>query len=693
LTFLNPFAWIAAVAAGIPLLIHLLSRRQARREMFPAIRFLRQVHRQEVRRIRLREWLLLLLRTLAVVCLMLAFSRPALQGTHGNSSHSPTSMLALIDRSLSMRANGPKGSRFEEARSRISEVGALMEPGSEIQAVGFESKPAPLFEDFTHDPARFKTLTRGLQPGYGATDIAAAVREGARWLRGRPGLHRELFVVSDFQAAGLDSAAARTLAEDTKGLEVYLVPVGSQGAQNAAWISAEAARVGAGGQVTGVIRNTSDEARKGALIEAAQGDRLLGAARADLPAHSDTRVTVALQGLGATDFGTMLRFPHDALEEDDHISVAFPSSKPMRVALVGPEDQRLYVEAALKAAPGAYEIQTSEDGSSLQAAEVWLLLDPQHVNAASLRAHLASGGGVLAVAGENAARGLLEQALGDAAPGVVNNGAGQYLGGSGASGAATGAATGPGARGAAPDTSPTAFARLRVLEPGSPVFHGLADRRGGELSSARFLRHLRVRATAGATTLAEFSPDEPAILERGHVMELTSSLDGRWNDFPLSPTFVPWLYQTLDVLASRALPVPVEVGSRWVRPLPPEWKGLPLALLSPDGRTVPVDFVQGGSALRTDPLMTPGLYTLEVSGKPAEAVAATVPVAEADLREAPRDLLQKLLPAAHLIQGSVREEVQRRRFGRELWREFLIAALLLLALETLVARLTVARSS
>lgn len=667
MTFLNPFAWIAAVAAGIPLLIHLLSRRKARRESFPALRFLRQVHRQEVRRIRLREWLLLLIRTLAVVCMALAFARPALQGSRGASSHAPTSVVTVVDRSLSMRANGPRGSRFEEARARLRELGALIEPGSEVQALAFDRHPAPVFEDFTHDPARFRSAADNLRPGYGGTDIGAAIREGARWLRGRPGLHRELFVVSDFQASGMDSAGARGLGEATRGMEIYLVPVGPREAQNAAWVSAEATRVGAGGELSATIRNTSGEPRRGALVEAVAGGRLLGASRVDMPARAETRVNVPVQGLSANDLGATLRFPHDALEEDDQVAVAFPSSRPMRVALVGADDQKLYVAAALRAAPGAYEIQSSEDGSDLQPAEVWVVLDPERVNASSLRAHVARGGGVLAVMGENYARRVVEQALGDASPGSA--------------GAADGDSTG------------RSFARLRVLEAGAPSFRGLAERRGMELSSSRFARWVRLAPAPGATSLAEFTPDAPALLERGHVLLLATSLDGRWNDFPLSPSFVPWLYQSLDVLASRTRPTSVEAGSRWVRPVPAEWKGLPLALVDPEGRAVQMDLTQGGAELRSAPLDLPGLYTLRVSGRPADAVAAVLPADEADLRGMPLDAISRLVPGAHLVQAGLREEVMRRRYGRELWREFLIAALALLVLETVVSRLTVARSA
>ena len=201
---------------------------------------------------------------------------------------------------------------------------------------------------------------------------------------------------------------------------------------------------------------------------------------------------------------------------------------------------------------------------------------------------------------------------------------------------------------------------------------------------------MRIVPAPGAVTLAEFGPGSPALLLRGRVEMLASPLEGTWNEFPLNPSFVPWLYQTLEELASRTRPVAVEVGGRWVRPVPVEWKGLPLRLVDPDGAAVPLDLLQGGTRLRSAPLERPGLYRLLVSGRPAEGLAVTLPAAEADLKALSARDLARLFPGAHRVEGSLRETVMRRRYGRELWRECLMAALLFFVMETAVARYTVA---
>ena len=75
MSFLNPLFLIGLAAAAIPILIHLFTRKRPREMAFPSLEFLAEVNRSEIRRLRLRQWLLLLLRTLAIAALALAMAK------------------------------------------------------------------------------------------------------------------------------------------------------------------------------------------------------------------------------------------------------------------------------------------------------------------------------------------------------------------------------------------------------------------------------------------------------------------------------------------------------------------------------------------------------------------------------------------------------------------------------------------
>ena len=83
MSFLNPLFLFGLAAAAIPVIIHLFTRRRPKEVRFPSLEFLAEVNQSEIRRLKLKQWLLLLLRTLAVAALALAMSRPALKGSVG----------------------------------------------------------------------------------------------------------------------------------------------------------------------------------------------------------------------------------------------------------------------------------------------------------------------------------------------------------------------------------------------------------------------------------------------------------------------------------------------------------------------------------------------------------------------------------------------------------------------------------
>ena len=90
MTFLNPLVLLGLAAAAIPIVVHLFNFRRPKTVDFSSLRFLREVERQSMRRVRIRQWLLLALRTLAILFLVLAFAQPtrtgALDGVLGDTA-------------------------------------------------------------------------------------------------------------------------------------------------------------------------------------------------------------------------------------------------------------------------------------------------------------------------------------------------------------------------------------------------------------------------------------------------------------------------------------------------------------------------------------------------------------------------------------------------------------------------------
>jgi hypothetical protein len=101
--FLHPWVLAGLVAAAIPILLHLLARREPPTVVFPAVRYLVTTTREHQRRLKLQNWLLLLLRTLLVAMLVIAAAGPTVP-LSGVPGHTPSALVIIIDNSPSSGA-------------------------------------------------------------------------------------------------------------------------------------------------------------------------------------------------------------------------------------------------------------------------------------------------------------------------------------------------------------------------------------------------------------------------------------------------------------------------------------------------------------------------------------------------------------------------------------------------------------
>ena len=102
MSFLAPIWLVLTAAIVVPLALHLMRRHIDTRIEFPAVRYLARAEKENIRSLKLRNLLLMLLRTLAVLLLALAAARPI--GWLIGAGHVPTALAVVLDNSLSSSA-------------------------------------------------------------------------------------------------------------------------------------------------------------------------------------------------------------------------------------------------------------------------------------------------------------------------------------------------------------------------------------------------------------------------------------------------------------------------------------------------------------------------------------------------------------------------------------------------------------
>jgi len=119
-SFLAPIWLLLTAAVAVPLFLHLLRRRIEIRREFPAARYLLRAEKENVRRLKLRNLLLMLLRTLTLLFLALAAARPI--GALLGSGHVPTALAVVVDNTMSTGAivdGSPLLSRLKAAAKSV----------------------------------------------------------------------------------------------------------------------------------------------------------------------------------------------------------------------------------------------------------------------------------------------------------------------------------------------------------------------------------------------------------------------------------------------------------------------------------------------------------------------------------------------------------------------------------------------
>src|SRR5687768_16631857 len=101
---LTPFFLAGLAALAIPVIIDLIQRERKNVVEFPSLMFIRRIPYESVRRRKIRNWALLMLRLAALALIVLAFARPFLKkpALAAAAAGGAREVVVLIDRSYSM---------------------------------------------------------------------------------------------------------------------------------------------------------------------------------------------------------------------------------------------------------------------------------------------------------------------------------------------------------------------------------------------------------------------------------------------------------------------------------------------------------------------------------------------------------------------------------------------------------------
>ena len=170
MTFLNPIWLYALPLVLLPIVIHLLNQRRHRTVDWGAMQFLLSAKKMSRGMARLKQWLIMAMRMLAIAGLIFVICRPLSSGLIGSlTGGKPETVVVLLDRSASMGQQRMQTGQSKLALGREKIAAALQTLGGDPSIVVIEScngQPLALREpgDLLDLPAASETESESDMP-------------------------------------------------------------------------------------------------------------------------------------------------------------------------------------------------------------------------------------------------------------------------------------------------------------------------------------------------------------------------------------------------------------------------------------------------------------------------------------------------------------------------------------------------
>ena len=163
MTVLTPSILWFLGAMSIPLIIHLLSRLRIKKVEFSTVRFIKQLETSSIRKVKIQQILLLLLRMLAIAALVLMMAQPVSQGFMPGwlAAEQDARLLIIVDNSASMSVMDDDQTFLDQSKKEALNILSLFKDETEI-TLAQTCPPKLIFNGKSNDP-RLRSSIKGIE--------------------------------------------------------------------------------------------------------------------------------------------------------------------------------------------------------------------------------------------------------------------------------------------------------------------------------------------------------------------------------------------------------------------------------------------------------------------------------------------------------------------------------------------------
>ena len=688
MTFLNPAILFGLLAASIPIIIHLLNLRKLKKIEFSTLQFLKELQKNKIRKIKIKQWLLLALRVLIILAIVTAFARPTLVGVSigGTTSAAKTTAIFILDDTFSMSVVDQNGSYFNQAKEAIKNILTQFEEGDEFGLVLVSNQPDEI--EITSNLSKFRQEIDAANISFASGKLNNAIIKASQLIGDAKNFNKEIYLFTDFQKGRVANEDEIVDLKEQLGEQVRLYSFNYSGKEVSNFgiddlkINTQIFEKDKPVKFDATVKNYSDRAKENLVVSLfIDGERLAQQSINLNPGESKiTNLEASAKNFGYSE--ALVEIEEDDILQDNNSYSSFfiPEKIPVLILADNLNDTKL-IEAALKSVSeqGYFELTVKKieqiPGIQLNNFQVMIMLSSNFMNAKEkVNQFLNSGKGVMIFPSSESNAVDFNNSLGaigiSSAGSFVKMEAGQSN-------------------------------RFSETDFNHPVFENIfIDEKKKQVESADINSYFKINPGGKGKSIIKLE-DESSFLSEysvsgGKVLLFSTSPVFSWSDFPIKSIFAPLITKSVMYLSSQNISdvnylagetINVNVSDR----------SLPqIKIIRPDNMEdfINMDENQSSDFISYSSTFTSGNYkflsgdkslaTVSINTDPAESVTKYLNESEFD------DYLEKINFNGRHIRIDKNENptqmILQARFGSELWRYFVLIAIILALVEMTIAR-------
>ncbi|MFM6982846.1 MAG: vWA domain-containing protein [Chitinophagaceae bacterium] len=340
------FLW-ALLALLIPVAIHLFNFRRYKKLIFSNVRLLRKIDRQTKSGNKLKKYLILASRLLAILFLVFAFAQPILLRKGQSLDNGKKFISIILDNSYSMNLNGNEGQLFEAAKNRARAIVNAAGAGDEFNIISADMNASLLH--FHGKQATLESIDK-LKISSGAHPLNDLLAVQNRTLKEKNG-NKLAFCISDFQSS------THKIINNPVDTSIFQTWIKLPGAEHdnfsvdTCFLESPILQTGQTITLTAQVSNYTEKEVEGLTLELEIDGKPKGIANFNIPPYGKSRQSLSFTLENGGNHQCALKLPGDNIPNDDELYFALRINQSYKVDVISESGER-YADAVFSDNPG-----------------------------------------------------------------------------------------------------------------------------------------------------------------------------------------------------------------------------------------------------------------------------------------------------------------------------------------------------